>query len=59
MRTLPKQAEPMTDERLQEIREAFNDTKPNERDPADVAIGELLAEIDRLEDQIGNWAEWV
>ena len=35
-------------ERLVEIQEACMDTPPHERDPADVAIAELLDEIEAL-----------
>ena len=55
----------MTPERLDEITEAFACTIPSERDTADVAIGELLGEIERLfvenadlRDQIKEWGRY-
>lgn len=52
--------EGLTEERLQEIREAFADTTIlRDRHRADPAIGELLAEVDRLNTYIENWADWV
>ena len=36
-------------ERIEEIREVFEATPESERNPEDVAIGELLDEVDRLQ----------
>lgn len=41
-------------ERITEILEAYESTVPEYRDPADVAIGELLAALDEAEHKIAN-----
>jgi len=43
----------MKAERREEIREAYESTRPEDRDPADIAIGELLAALDEAEDMAG------
>lgn len=49
-----------SNERITEIRETYNKgTAAEDRDPADVVIGELLKEIDWLENYIDHWYEWV
>ena len=44
-------------DRIREIREAHESTNPRNRDPADVAIGELLAALDKAEKlvKLGNY----